>query len=59
MLKFCAKVFKILISKSLHGFIISGMIIDIGPKDIGPKFYSALSPPFYLQVKATDLEILC
>ena len=30
-----------------------GMIIDIGPK-----FYSALSPPFDLEVNVTDLEIL-
>ena len=27
--------------------------------DIAPKFYSALSLPYNLQVKVTDLEILC
>ena len=26
--------------------------------DIGPKFYSALSPPYDLEVKVTNLEIL-
>ena len=30
-----------------------GMIIDIGPK-----FYSAVSPTYDLEVKVTDLEIL-
>ena len=27
--------------------------------DIAPKFYSAISLPYNLQVKVTDLEILC
>ena len=27
--------------------------------DIAPKFYSTLSLPYNLQVKVTDLEILC
>ena len=27
--------------------------------DIGPKFYPAISLPYNLQVKVTDLEILC
>ena len=27
--------------------------------DIAPKFYSALSLPYNLQVKVTDLEVIC
>ena len=56
MLKFCIKVFKI--SQFLNSCMdlrcfIFGMIIDIGPK-----YYSALSPPYDLEVKVPDLEIL-
>ena len=36
-----------------RGPLVFGMIIDIGPK-----FYSALSPPYDLEVKVTDLVIL-
>ena len=35
-------------------YIVFGMVIDIGPK-----FYSELSPPDEIEVKVTDLEILC
>ena len=36
--------------------VCHGYNIDI---DIAPNFYSALSLPYNLQVKVTDLEILC
>ena len=48
MLKFCIKVFKIILSWI---YFLFGMIIDITPK-----FYSKLSLTYNLQVKVMDLK---
>ena len=56
MLSFASKFLRSLnfeiLAMDLRCFIF-GMIIDFGPK-----YYSALSPPYDLEVKVPDLEIL-